>query len=143
MPETLLESELFGHIKGSFTGAINNKKGKFLIADGGTIFLDEISNASPALQVKLLRVIQERQFEPVGSNRTETVDTRIITASNKDLAEEVKRRAVQGRFVLSRERCNDRFAAAERQGRRCESAGKTFSADLLQLAFESETCDYR
>jgi DNA-binding NtrC family response regulator len=94
MPETLLESELFGHIKGSFTGAINNKKGKILTADGGTIFLDEISNASPALQVKLLRVIQERQFEPVGSNRTETVDTRIITASNKDLAEEVR----QSRF---------------------------------------------
>ena len=94
MPETLLESELFGHIKGSFTGAINNKKGKFLIADGGTIFLDEISNASAALQVKLLRVIQDRQFEPVGSNRTETIDIRIITASNKDLTEEVK----HGRF---------------------------------------------
>ena len=94
MPETLLESELFGHVKGSFTGAINNKKGKFLIADGGTIFLDEISNASPALQVKLLRVIQDRQFEPVGSNRTETIDIRIITASNKDLTEGVKR----GRF---------------------------------------------
>ena len=90
MPETLLESELFGYVKGAFTGAIGNKKGKFLTADGGTIFLDEISNASPALQVKLLRVIQERQFEAVGSNRTETVDTRIITASNKDLAEEVR-----------------------------------------------------
>jgi DNA-binding NtrC family response regulator len=94
MPETLLESELFGHIKGSFTGAISNKKGKFITADGGTIFLDEISNASAALQVKLLRVIQDRQFEPVGSNRTETVDIRIITASNKDLTDEVKR----GRF---------------------------------------------
>ncbi len=94
MPETLLESELFGHIKGSFTGAINNKKGKFLAADGGTIFLDEVSNASPALQVKLLRVLQERQFEPVGSNRTETVDTRIITASNRNLSDEVR----QGRF---------------------------------------------
>ena len=94
MPETLLESELFGHIKGSFTGAINNKKGKFLAADGGTIFLDEVSNASPALQVKLLRVLQERQFEPVGSNKTETVDTRIITASNRHLSDEVR----QGRF---------------------------------------------
>ena len=90
LPETLLESELFGHVKGSFTGAINNKIGKFLLADGGTIFLDEVSNASPALQVKLLRVLQERQFEAVGSNKTETVDTRIITASNKELIEEVR-----------------------------------------------------
>ncbi len=94
LPETLLESELFGHVKGSFTGAVKNKEGKFLAAHGGTIFLDEVSNASPALQVKLLRVLEDRQFEPVGSNRTRTVDTRIITASNRDLAEEVK----QGRF---------------------------------------------
>ena len=94
LPETLLESELFGHVKGSFTGAIKNKEGKFLAAHGGTIFLDEIANASPALQVKLLRVLEDRQFEPVGSNKTKTVDTRIITASNRDLHEEVK----QGRF---------------------------------------------
>ncbi len=90
LPETLLESELFGHVKGSFTGAISDKQGKFLAADGGTIFLDEIASASPALQVKLLRVIQERQFEPVGSNKTITVDTRIIVASNKNMPEEVK-----------------------------------------------------
>lgn len=94
LPETLLESELFGHIRGSFTGAIRDKEGKFLAADGGTIFLDEISSASPAMQVKLLRVLQERQFEPVGSNRTTTVDTRVILASNSDLAEDVK----AGRF---------------------------------------------
>ncbi|HOK94798.1 MAG TPA: sigma-54 dependent transcriptional regulator [Anaerohalosphaeraceae bacterium] len=94
LPETLLESELFGHVKGAFTGAISDKEGKFLAANGGTIFLDEISSASPAMQVKLLRVLQERQFEPVGSNRTITVDTRVILASNRDLAEEVK----QGRF---------------------------------------------
>lgn len=94
LPETLLESELFGHMKGSFTGAVNNKEGKFLAADKGTIFLDEVANASPALQVKLLRVLQDRQFEPVGSNKTITVDTRIVLASNRDLAEEVK----QGRF---------------------------------------------
>jgi DNA-binding NtrC family response regulator len=90
LPETLLESELFGHVKGSFTGAICDKQGKFLAADGGTIFLDEISSASPSLQVKLLRVIQERQFEPVGSNKTITVDTRVIVASNKNMIEEVK-----------------------------------------------------
>lgn len=94
LPETLLESELFGHVRGAFTGALNNKEGKFLAADGGTIFLDEVSNASPILQVKLLRVLQERQFDPVGSNKTVTVDTRVILASNSDLEEEVK----QGRF---------------------------------------------
>jgi DNA-binding NtrC family response regulator len=94
LPETLLESELFGHVKGSFTGAISNKEGKFLAANGGTIFLDEIANASPALQVKFLRVLQDRQFEAVGSNKTVTVDTRIILATNRDLKEEVK----QGRF---------------------------------------------
>jgi DNA-binding NtrC family response regulator len=94
LPETLLESELFGHTKGAFTGAVGDKKGKFLAADGGTLFLDEISSASPAMQVKLLRVLQDRQFEPVGSNKTYTVNTRVILATNKDLAEEVKR----GRF---------------------------------------------
>jgi DNA-binding NtrC family response regulator len=94
LPETLLESELFGHVKGAFTGAVNNKEGKFLAADQGTIFLDEVANASPALQVKLLRVLEDRQFESVGSNKTMTVDTRIILASNRDLTEEVK----QGRF---------------------------------------------
>jgi DNA-binding NtrC family response regulator len=91
IPETLLESELFGHVRGSFTGAISDKEGKFLAADGGTIFLDEIANASQALQIKLLRVLQDRQFEPVGSNKTKTVDTRIILASNQDLAEQVKK----------------------------------------------------
>jgi DNA-binding NtrC family response regulator len=94
LPETLLESELFGHVKGAFTGAVRDKDGKFLAADGGTVFLDEISVASPAMQVKLLRVLQDRQFEAVGSNKTIAVDTRVILASNSDLAEEVK----AGRF---------------------------------------------
>lgn len=94
LPETLLESELFGHAKGAFTGAVANKEGKFLAADGGTIFLDEIANASPALQAKLLRVLEDRQFEPVGSNKTTIVDTRILLASNRNLDEEVR----QGRF---------------------------------------------
>jgi len=94
LPETLLESELFGHSKGAFTGAVANKQGKFLAADGGTIFLDEVSNASPALQAKLLRVLEDRKFEAVGSNKTITVDTRIILASNRDLEEEVQK----GRF---------------------------------------------
>lgn len=94
LPETLLESELFGHVKGAFTGSVGDKEGKFLAADGGTIFLDEISAASAAMQVKLLRVLQTRELEPVGSNKTVTVDTRVILASNKDLEEEVK----AGRF---------------------------------------------
>jgi DNA-binding NtrC family response regulator len=87
LPETLLESELFGHVKGSFTGAIADKIGRFMAADGGTIFLDEINSASPAMQVKLLRVLQERCFEPVGSHETRTVDTRVILAANVDLAQ--------------------------------------------------------
>ncbi|HEX40476.1 MAG TPA: sigma-54-dependent Fis family transcriptional regulator [Phycisphaerales bacterium] len=94
LPETLLESELFGHAKGAFTGAVSNKEGKFLAADGGTIFLDEVSNATPALQAKLLRVLEDRQFEAVGSNKTISVDTRIILASNRDLEVEVR----EGRF---------------------------------------------
>ena len=90
IPETLLESELFGHVKGSFTGATYDKQGRFLAADGGTIFLDEINSASPSFQVKLLRVLQERKFEPVGSNQTINVDVRIILASNQDLAKLVE-----------------------------------------------------
>jgi DNA-binding NtrC family response regulator len=85
LPETLLESELFGHVKGAFTGAIADKQGRFMAADGGTIFLDEINSASPAMQVKLLRVLQERAFEPVGSTTTQTVDVRVILATNVDL----------------------------------------------------------
>src|SRR5688500_8045383 len=85
LPETLLESELFGHVKGAFTGAIADKQGRFMAADGGTLFLDEINSASPAMQVKLLRVLQERAFEPVGSTETKTVDVRVLLASNVDL----------------------------------------------------------
>src|SRR5205814_6582051 len=87
LPETLLESELFGHVKGSFTGAISDKPGRFLTADGGTFFLDEINSASPAMQVKLLRVLQDRAFEPVGSSETRTVDVRVILATNVDLTQ--------------------------------------------------------
>ncbi len=90
IPETLLESELFGYARGAFTGAISNKQGKFKAAHSGTLFLDEIATASPALQVKLLRVLQTKQFEPIGSNKTETVDVRMIFASNTNLEEDVK-----------------------------------------------------
>jgi DNA-binding NtrC family response regulator len=89
IPETLLESELFGHVRGAFTGATTTKKGKFALADGGSIFLDEIGTMSPPLQSKLLRVLQEREFEPLGSERTEKVDLRVIAATNRDLRQMV------------------------------------------------------
>jgi two-component system response regulator HydG len=94
LPETLLESELFGHEKGAFTGAIARREGRFQLAHRGTIFLDEVGEMSPALQTKLLRVLQEKEFEPVGSARTVKVDIRVITATNRDLEREVK----EGRF---------------------------------------------
>jgi len=94
LSDNLLESELFGHIKGAFTGAIDNKTGRFEAAHTGTIFLDEISTISPKLQVKLLRVLQEREFERVGESRTIRVDTRVIAATNQFLEDEI----VAGRF---------------------------------------------
>ncbi len=88
--DNLLESELFGHEKGAFTGAIRQKKGRFELAEGGTLFLDEIGDISPTMQVKLLRVLQEKEFERVGGEQTLHADVRIISASNKDLAERVR-----------------------------------------------------
>jgi DNA-binding NtrC family response regulator len=90
LPETLLESELFGHVRGAFTHAVSDKQGKFAVADGGTIFLDEIATASAQLQMRLLRVLQERVFEPVGSNTSRKVDVRVILASNQDLKRQVE-----------------------------------------------------
>jgi len=91
LPETLLEAELFGHEKGAFTGAVGRRAGRFELADGGTIFLDEIGEMTFATQAKLLRVLQEREFEPLGSTRTVKVDIRIVAASNRVLKEEVKK----------------------------------------------------
>jgi two-component system NtrC family response regulator len=94
LTETLLESELFGHERGAFTHAVAMRKGRFELADGGTLFMDEVAEMSPALQVKLLRVLQEMEFERVGGNRTIKVDVRVVAATNRDLKEEVE----AGRF---------------------------------------------
>jgi len=94
LPETLLESELFGYVRGAFTDAKKDKPGRFKLAEGGTIFLDEIGDVSAAVQVKLLRVIEQKEFEPLGATYTEKVDVRIIAATNRDLEEMVK----AGRF---------------------------------------------
>src|SRR5439155_6732963 len=94
LQESLLESELFGHVKGAFTGAIDNKTGRFEAAHKGTIFLDEISSMSYRLQVKLLRVLQEREFERVGESRTNRVDVRVVAATNESLEDEIE----AGRF---------------------------------------------
>lgn len=94
IPDNLLESELFGHEKGSFTGAVTSKPGRFVLADGGTIFLDEIGEMSPHLQVKLLRVLQDRQVEPVGGVKSKPVNVRVIAATHVNLRERVK----EGKF---------------------------------------------
>jgi DNA-binding NtrC family response regulator len=95
IPETLLESELFGHVRGAFTGAVQNKKGKFALADGSSIFLDEIGTMSLTLQAKLLRVLQEREVEPLGSDRPQRVDVRVIAATNRNLPQMV----AEGKFL--------------------------------------------
>jgi len=90
LPESLIESELFGHVKGAFSGAVRNKKGRFELADRGTIFLDEIADLSKSMQVKLLRFLQDGTFEKVGGEKTTSVNVRVVSATNKNLKKEVQ-----------------------------------------------------
>ena len=124
LTETLLESELFGHEKGSFTGATSQRVGKFEQCSGGTLFLDEVGDMSPLMQSKVLRVLQDQQFERVGGTQTIKTDVRIITATNRDLEEMVAKGKFPRRFVLPAERFHDQnSAAAGTQARRPAAAG--------------------
>ena len=119
IPETLLESELFGHVRGAFTGATTNKKGKFALADGGTIFLDEIGTMSPALQAKLLRVLQEREFEPLGSERTQKRRRARHRRDQPRPAADGRRRPVPGRSRTTAS------TSSRSTSRRCASGART------------------
>jgi len=139
LPESLLETELFGHVRGSFTGAVDNKRGIFEEADGGTVFLDEVAEMSPALQVKLLRTLEEQEVRRVGSNRPVPVDVRILAASNRNLGELVERkkfrqdlyfrlRVIEIELPPLRERTEDIPLLAEHFLKRFErERGRTFT----------------
>ncbi|MFN0150064.1 MAG: sigma-54-dependent transcriptional regulator [bacterium] len=145
LPETLLESELFGHVRGSFTGAVRDKEGLFAVAKGGTFLLDEIGETSPAIQVKLLRVLQEREIIPVGGTKPVEVDVRLVAATNADLEKQI----TEGRFRADlyyrlnvipifvpplRERRDDIPLLVEHFLRSCDRGGrKTISPEALEL----------
>ncbi len=117
VPEALLESELFGHLRGAFTGAIGDRKGRFELAGKGTLFLDEIGDTSPAFQAKLLRVLQEREFYPVGGERPRRTEARVIAATHRDLERARRGRTISRGPLLSASRCGDCRAAAARASR--------------------------
>jgi len=146
IPETLLESELFGHVRGAFTDATGTKRGKFSLADRGSIFLDEIGSMSAGLQAKLLRVLQEREIEPLGAERTQHVDVRVIAATNRDLHQLVRAGRFQDDLFYRlhvipivvpplRERAEDipLLAAyfADKHARRCHKSIDALDADVM------------
>ena len=122
LTESLIESELFGHEKGAFTGATEKKAGRFEMADRGTLFLDEVGELPLGLQTKFLRVLEERRFERVGGQKAIEVDVRVVAATNRDLAEMVKRGTFREDLVLPAQRDPDRGAAAARAPRRRPAA---------------------
>ena len=128
----LVESELFGHVKGAFTGALANRDGRFKVADGGTIFLDEVGELPLDTQVKLLRVLQEQEFEPIGSSKTVKVDVRIIAATNRDLSAAVRRGQIPPRPFLPAERVPHYRAALARACGGRAVAGELLFATLRQ-----------
>ena len=132
IPENLLEAEIFGHVRGAFTGAIGTRQGRLEQAHRGTLFLDEVGTMSMSLQMKLLRVLQEREFERVGDNQTIKVDVRVIAATNADLASHGCRGRVPRRSVLPLERDPGDVAAAARSSRRHPVARAALSAEVLQ-----------
>ena len=130
IPETLLEAELFGHVRGAFTGAVGNRQGRLEQAHKGTLFLDEVGTMSAALQMKLLRVLQEREFERVGDSHTIKVDVRVIAATNSDLEQDGRGRAVPRGPVLSAQRHPGAAAAAARSERRHSAPGPALSRQV-------------
>ena len=130
LPETLLEAELFGYEKGAFTGANARKEGRFELAHGGTLFLDEIGEISPAVQVKLLRVLQDQKFERLGGTRTIDADVRILAATNKDLQKEVEEKTIPGGSVLQAQRHQHPDSVAPRTQRRHSASGDAFSENV-------------
>ncbi|MEJ7662328.1 MAG: sigma 54-interacting transcriptional regulator [Hymenobacter sp.] len=131
MPAQLIESELFGHEKGAFTGAVERRIGKFELADGGTIFLDEIGELPLDLQAKLLRVLQEKEFERLGGNRVLTTDARVLAATNRVLADEVARRPLPRRPLLPPQRVSDAPGPAARAARGHRAAGAALPGQRL------------
>ena len=138
LQENLLESELFGHEKGAFTGADKQRIGRFEQADGGTLFLDEIGDMSPSTQAKILRVLQEHEFERLGGTRTLRVDVRLIAATNRDLPAMVAGRPVPRGPLLPPQRRLDRDAAAARAQGRHRAAGQLVHPPVLRRAEEED-----